>query len=386
MSSLSLRARQITFGPHHHIFGYIGHVGTIPWSGDGRRVLALRLPFQDHMPGPGDTAAVVLISPEDGRIEEVDRSLGWNPQQGAMLYWDPREPSRRFFFNDRDRQTQKVFTALHDVVEGRRVGEWLNEDAPVANSGVARSGRAFCAINYARLARLRPVTGYGGAWDWTVGVGAPADDGVWVNDTQTGARRLIAPLAGLAEQLRRTHPQAAAQDLFINHTLWSPDDALIWFYVRADFDTPRRLNVPCTMRPDGSGLRQHPLLGGHPEWLDARHLLMAQGRIYDVEAGQVVGTVPGYPAGDPDVALSPDGTLLAVGGTAPGTSIQNEYRVIRRADGQAAVSGRFARGPWKGDLRVDGAPCWNRSSNALLIGAIAEDGTRQLFILDLLPS
>jgi hypothetical protein len=45
---------QITRGPLHHFFGYIGHARTIPWSGDGRYILALRTAFQDRMPGPGD--------------------------------------------------------------------------------------------------------------------------------------------------------------------------------------------------------------------------------------------------------------------------------------------------------------------------------------------
>jgi hypothetical protein len=33
-----------------------------------------------------------------------------------------------------------------------------------------------------------------------------------------------------------------------------------------------------------------------------------------------------------------------------------------------------------GDLRVDGSPCWNRTSDAFLFPAIADDGTRQLFL------
>ena len=34
--------KQITFGPSHHFFGYIGHVQTIPWNRSGRFVLALQ--------------------------------------------------------------------------------------------------------------------------------------------------------------------------------------------------------------------------------------------------------------------------------------------------------------------------------------------------------
>ena len=52
---------QLTFGPRQHFFGYIGHVSTIPWNASGRYIVALRVGPQDHLPGPGDAAEIVLI-------------------------------------------------------------------------------------------------------------------------------------------------------------------------------------------------------------------------------------------------------------------------------------------------------------------------------------
>ena len=47
--------------------------------------------------------------------------------------------------------------------------------------------------------------------------------------------------------------------LFINHTLWSRDDSHIYFYVRAEFDDrSSAIDIPCTIRPDGTGLTMHP--------------------------------------------------------------------------------------------------------------------------------
>ena len=86
-----------------------------------------------------------------------------------MMYWNPEQPSRQFFFNDRDPKTGKVFTALYDIVDRKRVKEFRFDATPAANGGVKQDGGAFAAINYARMARLRPVTGYPGAWDWTGG-------------------------------------------------------------------------------------------------------------------------------------------------------------------------------------------------------------------------
>ena len=33
-ASLEYEVRQITQGPKHHFFGYIGHVQNIPWNGN----------------------------------------------------------------------------------------------------------------------------------------------------------------------------------------------------------------------------------------------------------------------------------------------------------------------------------------------------------------
>jgi len=35
--------------------------------------------------------------------------------------------------------------------------------------------------------------------------------------------------------------------------------------------------------------------------------------------------------------------------------------------------------------RIDGAPRWNRESNKILVGGVADDGSRQLFIIRIQP-
>src|SRR6187549_3449881 len=110
---------QITHGPQHHFFGYIGQSRTVPWNADGRCLLALQTPFQDRLPGPDDPADVCLLDTRDHcALRVVDQSRGWNPQQGTMFYWNPEHPETQFFFNDRDPMTGKVFTVLFDIAAG----------------------------------------------------------------------------------------------------------------------------------------------------------------------------------------------------------------------------------------------------------------------------
>ena len=56
----SATVEQITHGPKHHLFGYVGHGGTIPWNASGRYLVGLRTDFHDRMPKPAEAAEVVI--------------------------------------------------------------------------------------------------------------------------------------------------------------------------------------------------------------------------------------------------------------------------------------------------------------------------------------
>ena len=245
----STSIQQITTGPEHHLFGYIGQSLTIPWNSSGNRLLSLSTPFIDHLPDGNEPASVCLIHTDktDGKYlktEKVDETLGWNPQQGTMFYWNPDNPENQFFFNDRDKKTGKVFTVLYDIKEGKRIREFKFEDTPVGNGGVCPTGKFFLAINYARMARLRPVTGYKGTKDWTEGIRAPKDDGIFKIDYQTGKKELLVSFTRLETELIKKGFDTGGESLFINHTLWNREGNLFCFFARAGWNgQPTRTNV-----------------------------------------------------------------------------------------------------------------------------------------------
>lgn len=391
--SPGVTVRQITRGPHNHFFGYIGQSRTVPWNANGRYILALETTFQDRLPGAGDAAGICLIDTRDDfRIRVVDRTFAWNPQQGTMFYWNPEHPETQFFFNDRDPRTGKVFTVLFDITRGPnggRVREYRFDDTPVGNGGVAQNGGYFMAINYARMARLRPVTGYKDAWDWTKHEAAPANDGIFRVDVRTGAKELIVSFAQLKEKIRDV-PRLDSRHLFINHTLNNRNNDLIYFYCRADFEGPRedRVNVPFTVRPDGTELTRHDIfIGGHPEWeWGSRIIGSADDKqvVYDCAARRIVEVIGGtdlFPNPGGDIALAPDGRWFV---NSHKEGDYNHYTFLHRATGRTLRSPPVLLGPWKsGDLRLDPAPCWNRTGDAIVVPGIADDGSRQMFLIQL---
>ena len=312
-----------------------------------------------------------------------------------MFYWNPQHPETQFFFNDRDQKTGKVFTVLFDISanggKGKRIREYRFDDSPVANGGIAQNGGYFTAINYARMARLRPVTGYAEATDWTSGVAAPKDDGIFRVDVNTGERKLIVSFAQLKEALREVTERIDERHLFINHTLNNRNNDLIYFYCRADFETQpqgKRVNMPFTVRPDGTGLTRHEIfIGGHPEWeWGSRIIGSHDGKqvIYDSakkEIAESLGATDIFPNPEGDVSLSPDGSWFV---NSHREGEHHHYTFLDMKTRRTVKSPPVFLSTWRGGpLRLDPAPAWNRTSDAIVVPGIAPDGTRQMFLLEL---
>ncbi len=392
---LTIHSQKITSGPMNHFFGYIGHVQNIPWSEDGKYILALRSSFQDRMPGRDDPADIVLIDIQQKySVKKIDQTTAWNPQQGTMFYWNPKSPETQFFFNDRDTKTGKVFCVLFDITKGQRLKEYRYQDTPIGNSGVAQKGGHFLGINYARMARLRPVTGYKGTHDWTTGQKHPKDDGIFKVNTNDNTKSLLISFNDLAIKLKEKYKDNEIPSLFINHTLWNREDDRIFFFARGGWNGAgdgKKINQAFVMNSDGSKLKPLSMhIGGHPEWGYEGKMIGRIGKdqvIFDTNSQRVIdsiGTPSIFPNPEGDIALSPNGKWF-VNGYKNKKKRKNYYVIYNLKDGSHVRSKGFDIGKWtSGDLRQDPSPCWNRDSNKILVPGLSDNGkSRQLFILDI---
>ncbi len=386
--SLKLKIEQITSGSKHHFFGYIGQCQTIPWNATDRYILGMEIEHIDRLPRPEEAATIILVDTQnDNRIIRLDKTHAWNPQQGTMFYWNPQAAATQFFFNDRDVTTGKVFTVLYDIEKRSRIREYRNDKAPIGNGGVAQKGGAFLGLNYGRLARLRLVTGYPGALDWSRSENAPDNDGIFVVDVKTGTRRLLVSYRQLADKLKSRYPDIEDIPLFINHTLWNRTGDRVYFFARGNWGTSKgkKINVPCSVHADGTELTVHEThIGGHPEWAEGHLLIGRQGKsqvFYDVDTRKVVGklgTPDIFPNPEGDISLSPDAKWFVNGYKRKN---ENRFVVYRLSDGLHGRSKGIDKGSYSGDIRIDPAPRWNRANNAILVPGLAANKTRQMFII-----
>ena len=395
--NITFKIEQITFGSDHHFFGYIGQSLTIPWNKKGNRLICLSSSFHDHLPGKGESANVNLLhlnSKKNGhyKLEKLDESQGWNPQQGTMFYWNPDKPNHQFFFNDRDTKTGVVFTVLYDVKKHQRAETYHFNNQSFGNSGVCPTGKYFLAINYARMARLRPVTGYKESFDWTEGVEAPKDDGIAIINIKTGEKKILISFEQMAIGLDRKGFDVKNRNLFINHTLWSRDGQWIYFFVRAgwksDKDGRDGLNAPCSIKVDGSQfIAGHQYIGGHPEWFHDTQIIGSwnnQQVVYDILKKKVITTLGSpeiFPKPGGDISLSPNRHWLINGYN--NKSGSNFYSILNLKSGVWAKTPSFDTGTYKKDLRIDPAPRWNHDNNQVLVPGLDKNGVRQLFIISI---
>ncbi len=107
---------------------------------------------------------------------------------------------------------------------------------------------------------------------------------------------------------------------------------------------------------------------------------------YDVSSRTILGYIASpreLPRPGGDVALSPNGHWLANGSA---TKETYHYDLVRLADNTHLRSPEFSRGNYvHGPLRIDPAPRWNRTSDALLVSGLTRDETRQLFVIRIRP-
>jgi hypothetical protein len=382
---IDFEVQQITCGPKHHLFGYIGQSLTIPWNQGDRYILALRTDFYLRMPEPGESAEVVMIDTKnEHEVIPLDRTFAWNLQQGTMFYWNPNQPETQFFFNDLDPETGLVFTVLYDIKKRKRIREYRYDNESVANGGVAPGGRYFAGINYGKISHSREVIRYAGATDWTLGGEAnPEADGLFKIDISTGEKELLASYKELAELLDIPDDYP----VYVHHTLWNRNSDRIVFVVRGKGEGMYP-NAACVVHSDGTGLSRIKK-GGHPEWVDG-NILSFSGEggveLYDVDSKMVIGTIgePGtFPSPNGDRAYSPDGKWYVGSHMEP--EVRRAYTFYRMEDGAYFVSPGIPTREGGGTTRIDGAPRWNRAGNAILVPGLDEDGTRQLFIIRILP-
>lgn len=207
---------------YHYFFGYYD---LQPFDTTGRYHLCHRVGFMDRLPTPEDVAELGMIDMESGEFIKLSETTAWNFQQGALLRW----------YRDDDHIVYNVYdgTAYRTEIKNIRTGE--TRRLPMAFADMSADGSHALCINFSRIYDFRPGYGYPHIPDPYFNDFAPADDGVFLMDMETGDCKMIISY----EQIRRDLPQKPYCDgkLLVNHITFNPSGDRFLFLLR-NFPAP----------------------------------------------------------------------------------------------------------------------------------------------------
>jgi len=387
--------------------GYIHrYYDSSPFSPSGRYIAVTRLPFEDRLPKPGDVAEIAIVDLETGALRTVAETRGWDVQLGAQLQWGADD--RTLLYNDLETRDWMPY--------GVRLDPHTGEHRRLAGTvySVSPDGRWTASPCLRRMAVTQ--RGYGvvvPSGQVPVNRGAPADDGIWITDLESGDTRLLVSLAEIVASVQP--PLAAAGrrgDFFAFHVKWNPQGTRLMLALRwlprswLPWKRKRRYGAKhvITLDADGGNVRlavsadRWARGGHHPNWCpDGRHVLMNLNTQGDglrfarlpLDGSECETLAPGV-RGSGHPTLHPDGRHLltdayvdepvAYGdGTSP-------IRLVNIETGADTVLTRMRIQPLAakatGALRVDPHPAWDRSYTRIAFNA-CPDGRRRVFVADL---
>ena len=373
---------------------------TSPISPSGRYLGLTRLRFEDHLPGPGDVAQVLVVDLATGEASVVAESRGWDTQLGAQVQWGATD--EQLFFNDMDTDQWRPFGVKMNPITGER--RELNGTVYM----VSPDGKWAASPCLLRTALTQ--AGYGviaPAEAVPLNEGAADDDGVYITDTETGRCRLLVSFSEIFETAtpRLAPDEYGDGDFYGFHVKWNPQGTRLMLVLRFkphDGGKPRANLI--TMNADGSDLHvaipasEWTVKGGHhPNWRpDGEYVMMNlkidgemlrfvrarhDGGDYGAMSEALVGS--GHPALHPDgrhiiTDAYPKEPVAYGDGTVP-------IRLCDLATGEDLPLVRIQTVPPfsadKGELRVDPHPAWDHGFRRVAFNA-CPDGTRKVYIVD----
>ncbi len=214
--SFELKMRELSPEDGHYFFGYYD---LQPYHPNGRFHLAHKVQFVDRLPEADDVAELGYIDTETRTFHKIAETTAWNFQQGAMLQW---------YGEDHILYNVRKGDHFETAITNWKTGE--TRYCPLPSAHVSADGRYSLSINFSRIFDFRPGYGYAGKPDPFAEVKHPAEDGIFLQNLQTGEYKLIVSY----ERMAKEFPQAPYTDekIVVNHITFNPSAKRFLFLLR----------------------------------------------------------------------------------------------------------------------------------------------------------
>ena len=407
--------RRVGDGSHHHFFGYYNKSN---WDKSNRLLTAQRTPFMDVYLTPDAKAIIGYFDTVEGdRFHAVGETGAWNWQMGSQLQWLDGAPGHQLIYNDRTGDKSARYPDFGAVIVD--VNSGVRRVLPMPVYVVAPSSAWALSVNYRRLYVTHETIGYsepGQPFDLPL---APADDGIWRMELDSGDCRLLLSYA----QLKDFHhvPSMDKAIHWVSHIEVNPASSrvlLLHRWTERVKDETCFLHRLITMNPDGSDMRllecsDHPLpqlaadfdpssVGtfdyekseyqiSHPLWQDNEHIIVwgpHAGEIHyhlyhDVNGGEVQVIGRDVLVENGHMTFSPVSTRWMLSDTYPDDQTHERFLFLfDMQTGERHNLGSFYATPdLSKENRCDLHPRWSRDGQQVCIDSVHEH-QRQMYVLD----
>lgn len=379
-----LPVQAVSRGPKHHYFGYYD---KLQFDLTGRYSLGLEVDFIDR-PQTGDDVAVVgMVDLQNGNAWiPLAETRAWNWQQGCALQWLPGSETQ-FIYNDL--QGDRFVSVIYDIETKQ------NRVLPMPVYHIAPNGKYAVTLNFARVCRMRPGYGYYGLPDVYKEDLAPAEDGIFILDIQTGDSKLIVSLKDIANYKPRC--EMAGQEHWFNHLLCNENSSRFIFLHRWTKGKQWYTRM-FTANADGSDifLLNDDDMTSHFHWLGSTHVLAWAKRhdrgthyyLFKDQTGEIEVVGEDVFKGDGHCSFSPVNENWILTDIYPDLE-KHERRLIlyhhptsRRIDIGSFYSMRELDDSFSGELRCDLHPRWSRDGTKICFDSTHEN-CRQMYLVDM---
>ena len=366
---------------------------TTPISPSGRYLAVTRLASDSRVPEAGEPAEIILLDLLNGQSKTSALSHWWDAQLGAQVQWGRTDSE--LYFNDLRPHEWRPF--------GVRLNPFTGDKFVLEGTIYMISPDGKTAASPCLLRAARTQAGYGAVVpekNIPINSGAPADDGLYVTDTQTGKSRLLVSLKEIVEQTNLgTH--SPISELYGFHVKWNPSGTRLMFVVRNRSADGKRQSNLVTMASDGSDIKlalgwsRWSVGGHHPNWIDDESILMNlrdenkkmrfyrfryDGKALEPVHTDVIGS--GHPTWSPDgEAILTDAYLYEKAICGDGAT-KVPLRYIDNITGKETALLRIGQAPTaegEGVMRVDPHPAWSPDGKSITFNG-NENGTRNVYL------
>ncbi|MBQ7322253.1 MAG: hypothetical protein IJW99_09160 [Clostridia bacterium] len=244
----------------HYFFAYYDMRAT---QGEHSRHLAHRVSFMDRLPTADDICQLGTL--ENGTFVPFAETTAWNFQQGAMLQYHPARKDTVYY---NVRENGRFMTVTHDLITGAKTY------ADRATACISPDGKWGLGVNFGKIYDFRPGYGYAGDENPQRYMDAPAEDGVFLVDMETGISwQLLA-----YDAMRAIADFDDDQKILVNHITFNTTSDRYVMLVR-NFKRPGEKGGWLTSMVIGDLKgNMHTVLSktmvSHYNWMDAENILV----------------------------------------------------------------------------------------------------------------